>query len=104
MLNIKVTVQKHKYSLELQGHCGAGAQGNDLVCCACSTLCLALGRIVRDNVGYLTETPTVIMKKGYAFIEFQPSEECEAVMFDYFYAIITGFEELKDLYPEYINF
>ncbi len=103
MLNIKINVSNNKYTLEFKGHCNSDENGKDLVCCACSTLCLVLGRIVKDNVGYLSEQPKVILENGYAFIEFNAAEGCEDVMFDYFYAILTGFEELKDLYPEYID-
>ncbi len=103
MLHIKTIVDNNKYTLEFKGHCNSAKEGNDLVCCACSTLCLTLGRIVKDNINYLAETPTIIMKRGYSLIEFQVIKDCEPVMFDYFYAILTGFEELKDLYPEYIE-
>lgn len=104
MLNIAANIKDNHYTVEFQGHCNSANVGEDLVCCACSTLCLTLGRIAEVNEDKLAGEPKIILNNGYAFIEFVVSDRYSDEMRAQFKAVMTGFSSLFKMFSEFIEF
>ena len=97
---IDITIEKYPMRLLSTGHAtGAAEPGENLVCCAVSTLVYTLAEALSASGVNFSDS----LADGYADITLcpRPAKMFEAdVMFN---TIIVGLKALADQYPEYIT-
>lgn len=95
MITIDVKKGK-KITIEVKGHAGAGALGEDVVCAAVTTLCITYARAMTQIRAKGFES---VMKEGYAYME------CTRLKGNapYVHMVLSGFVMLSEMYPEYIT-
>lgn len=105
MLKIKPQYDKNTntYRLIMKGHCGFADFGKDIICAACSSLCLALAQTIKDNESHLQEKPKIKISNGRAYIEWKPQDKYKMPLETSLYTVVEGFRVLENEYPEYIK-
>jgi uncharacterized protein YsxB (DUF464 family) len=97
---IDIVLEKYPMRLKCTGHAtGAGDQGQNLVCCAVSTLIYTLDEAL-DEAGIPFSDS---IEEGYADITLSPRPAKMYVADIIFQTIITGLSCLAEQYPEYIT-
>lgn len=102
---IDITYYRSINRLVMEGHAGAGAVGQDLVCSAASMLAYTLAA----NVEQLVDTgkarePVISMKEGDTVITCNALRRYRSVVTLVFDSVCLGFEVLALKYPENIAF
>ncbi len=98
MINIEIRHGCPMY-VKANGHAtGAGPEGNNLVCCAISTLMFTMASAAEE----LDINAAAEMDKGYAKITMDPSGEDYETACVLFKTITTGLRALAKQAPEYI--
>ena len=102
---IDIRYDKKTYCLQLEGHAGAGVPGQDLICCAASTLVYTMAVNVRRMRlrGWL-ENAEIRLNPGNAKIRCLPYAETAQRVQARLEAICLGFWMLEKEYPEFIKF
>jgi len=102
---IDIRYDKKNCCLQLKGHAGAGVPGQDLICCAASTLVYTMAVNVRRMRlrGWL-EAAEIRLNPGNARIRCQPNKETAQWVHARMDAICLGFWMLEKEYPEFIKF
>lgn len=92
-------------TLKLQGHAGAAACGQDLICAAVTGLAYALAQRLTELelVGAFKEPPVICLKAGDALITAFPKEEHETLVQENFNLIQSGLQLLQAHYPNHIK-
>ena len=92
-------------TLKLQGHAGAAACGQDLVCAAVTGLAYALAQRLTelDRSGALQKPPMIRLEAGDALISTLPKEENEPLVQENFNLIQSGLQLLQTHYPDHIK-
>lgn len=87
--------------LEVRGHAGAGAPGQDPVCAGVSALVLTLAENVRRQVRRgNAEKPQIRLERGFARVACQPVTDAAPAVYD---TVVAGLALLGRLYPSYIK-
>lgn len=98
---IKVTYNREKPCVTMEGHAGSGEKGHDLVCASVSILAYTLASLVESmDHGAQIQGATVELNDGGALISCEPIDNYSfpiKLMFD---TICMGFEILAQEYPE----
>lgn len=105
MVKIFLSLSREHLSLAMQGHAGAGENGSDLVCAACSILAHTLFKMVADAAkkGMLYAPPLTHIASGKALISCAPRRDfCEEMLHAYYMAQI-GFDLLQREYPDCVE-
>lgn len=94
MTKIVYEVRHNEFEIDVMGHAGYAAAGNDIVCAAISilvqTLLQHLGKVAIDLAYKIDNGSAHIWAQGTtAYISFR--------------TIITGLEMLAEQYPEYVS-
>lgn len=92
-------------TLKLQGHAGAAACGQDLVCAAVTGLTYALAQRLTelDRSGALQKPPMIRLEAGDALISAFPKEEYAPLVQENFNLIQSGLQLLQTHYPDHIK-
>ena len=105
-----VTVTFHRqdtaFTLEMHGHAGAAPRGEDLVCCAASTLVYTAvqGALKLYESGMLASFPETALQPGAARVAAMATPEGLIRVEQMFCTVLAGFELLVQQYPAYIRF
>ena len=97
----KITYDAENYTLEMDGHAGAGAPGQDIVCAAETILMRALVAAVMDEQSKLC--PSVRQRSGYAKVQCSPTPRAKTMCKAMMQTIFTGYELLAQHYPEHVK-
>ena len=102
---ISIQYDPGNYALGLDGHAGAGIPGQDLVCCAVSTLVYTMAANVRRMRcrGWLEEAEIQLLP-GKARIRCHPYDHAVGRVAARLEAICLGFRILEKEYPEFVRF
>lgn len=94
MTKIKYQISNDEFEIEVKGHAGYAAVGNDIVCSAISilvqTLAYHVGEVAKEHDYKISSGEVWIRAKG------------ETAMVS-FKTILTGLNMLQTQYPEYIS-
>ena len=98
---IRVTVYEHKkvpYGIALQGHAGAGSEGNDIVCAAVSSAVYMAVNTVTDVIGVPTE---IEVRDGYLkmVVSTEVQAQCETIL----RGLVLHLTALAEQYPKNIH-
>lgn len=101
---VKAIFQCHEnydVRMNLLGHAGAGAKGEDLVCAGASALACTLALAVEklNEQGMLACTPTIILQEGEAEIAAVPKEAFWTEVLMAFWTIQVGIGALAEAFP-----
>ena len=98
----RIVYEPARLLLRMEGHAGAGTEGEDLVCAALSMLAMTLERRVREREEeYL---PAVSRGPGRFCVECFPEEEFEAGCRECFDTVAAGLALLAEELPEFVSF
>lgn len=102
---IDISFDKKTLCLQLEGHAGAGVPGQDLICCAASTLVYTMAVNVRRMRlrGWLEEAE-IRLNPGNAKIRCNPYPHTAGAVQARLEAICLGFWILGKEYPEFIKY
>lgn len=108
MVIVRMGEQDGRFSLLAEGHAGAGAKGQDIVCAAVSMLTQAA---VQEAVNYASlydgEQFCILnaeMGDGRLRLDTQASGTAAQAWRCALHMIVTGMEMLKDSHPERVEF
>lgn len=93
MTKIAYSVDRDKFHVEIKGHAGYAAAGNDIVCAAISVLIQTLAAHM-ENV---TDKWSAHMYNGEAEVSGEGKEAVNS-----FLTILTGLKSVAAAYPEYV--
>lgn len=105
MVTVNYKQTKDNFKLTIAGHAQCGEKGNDLVCCAVSTIAYTLAQALIDIQNRLKEPPTIYLEEGLAFIECEANgwksdlETAKCI----FHVGLSGFKLLQSNYPEAVT-
>lgn len=105
MIQVSFSELLNGFVFECDGHAGMAPKGHDLVCAAASALCLALHGRLRE-----LQSEGEIRISQYSVSDGYMAVACEytggAISWDRAYSavktVLSGFEAVEELYPEYI--
>lgn len=100
---IKVTIKPDDYQVKIKGHAECGEKGNDLVCCAVSTLFYTLGQSYMESERMLQKKPVFTDKDGEGFCKCVPKKEYEGNIARSLWTIIQGFMLVSANYPDNVK-
>ena len=101
---ITVFIASGIYSVTVIGHAGCGAKGEDPICGAASVLALTMAENVKTmEESQWLENKTIVLRNGYADIQFCPKEEYRKAAMLVYESVVTGFQILHDQFPSYVN-
>lgn len=86
--------------MTFEGHSGSAPLGEDLVCCALTTLARTLA-LAAENEFY---NATVKLEEGLADISCQPDKDYTDALDYLFDIIVGGILLIREHYPEYVDF
>lgn len=94
MTRIDYSVTEDKFDIEIRGHAGYAAMGNDIVCAAISVLIQTL----MLHMEKVTEEWDALMENGYAHVKGKGEKAVAS-----FETILTGLRAMENQYPQYIT-
>lgn len=97
----KISYDEANNAMEIDGHAGAAAPGQDLVCAAATMLMRTLEASVLDNKERVR--PVVHHRDGYVRIQCNPVPRARGKTKEIFATIYRGYELLAIQYPEYVH-
>ena len=106
MVTVEYAHNDKAYCLQVYGHARSAPRGDDLVCCAASTLTYTAAQSVVDlyEQGALRRFPDTVLASGNAQVAAVALSETQEKVEQMFRTIATGYEMLARQYPEYIIF
>lgn len=100
MTNINVEKEGDRHILHIEGHAGYGTCGNDIVCAAVSILGYTwLNELLIMEEREQVKNVSYEEDNGKLFIEFSGGDKAVNTAYE---TILTGFETLKQNFPENI--
>ena len=93
MTKINYNVTENNFDIEVRGHAGYAAMGNDIVCAAISVLIQTLVMHM-ENV---TEEWVAFIENGYAHVQGKGEKAVTS-----FETILTGLIAIENQYPQHI--
>ena len=106
MVTVEYTRTNKAFCLQVYGHARSAPKGEDLVCCAASTLAYTAAQSALElyEDGALRQFPDTVMESGSAQVAAVATPEDIERVAQMFRTIATGYEMLARQYPEYIMF
>lgn len=98
----KITYDNGALSLTVVGHAGVADGGDDLVCCAISTLTETLIAALQDN--HIHRSCEMDETDGFIRVRAFPSEEMYTPALIIFDTIASGLAGIAMEYPEYVSY
>lgn len=104
MTLVEYVVEGHRHKLTARGHAGAAPRGEDLVCCAVSTLVQTLAQRVLDlySDGCVIGFPTTTLSAEESCVEAVGVGNGVTVRCAY-ETIVTGLQMLAEQWPQYVT-
>lgn len=94
MTQITVSNTKNNFTLELKGHAGYSAYGDDIVCASVSILAQTLVYRLQE----ISNNYSFKMSEAYLYVVGGGTKSMEA-----FHTIMTGIKAIARDYPEYVR-
>lgn len=106
MVTVEFTQSGKGFALVVYGHAGAAQRGQDLVCCAASTLIYTAAQCALDlyGEGALRQFPEIVTESGDAQVAAVATEEGIEQVQQMFRTVATGLEMLARQYSENVHF
>lgn len=103
---IEIIYDRTGNKVSIQGHAGAGAYGEDVVCAGVSTLAQTLAANVRHwrATGRLEGEPEIQLESGFGVIGCTPKATYSQSVKQVMVAICAGFEIIAHTAPKYVRF
>lgn len=102
---IEIRYEPDHMRMTLKGHAGAGVPGQDLICCAASTMTYTLAANVRrmQKRGWLKKAK-IRLSPGDAEIACTPHASVREAVSSRVDAVCLGFAMLAREYPDFVRF
>lgn len=98
-----IIVIKDGYRLQMAGHAGYAAAGEDIVCAAISALFCTLAGGLSAHEELFDSSPSVLMRPGDAIVECIPKDGCRDKV-DLIYDIfMSGIYSVAMEHPKYVK-
>lgn len=106
MVTAEYTQMGKGFCLVVCGHAGTAPEGEDLVCCAASTLVYTAAQCAFDfyGEGVLQQFPEIITKSGNAQVAVVATEEGKERVEQMYRTVATGLELLARQYPKHVGY
>lgn len=106
MVTIEYAHSDKAFCLQVYGHARSAPKGEDLVCCAASTLVYTAAQGVLDlyGAGALREFPETVLDPGNAQVAAVAAEGEQQRVEQMFRTVATGYQLLARQYPGYVMF
>lgn len=106
MVTVEYAHSDKAHCLQVYGHAMSAPKGEDLVCCAASTLIYtaAQSALWLYEQGALQQFPGTMLNPGNAQVEAMAIPKAQESVQQMFRTIAAGFDLLARQYPEYIVF
>ena len=106
MVTVEYARSEKAFCLQVYGHARSAPKGEDLVCCAASTLIYTAAQSALDlySEGALRQFPETVLDSGNAQVTAVAADGERVRVAQMFRTIATGFDLLARQYPEYIVF
>ena len=106
MVTVEYAHSDKAHCLQVYGHAQSAPKGEDLVCCAASTLVYTAAQSVLDlyGEGALRQFPETMLDSGKAQVAAIAAEESQDRVDQLFRTVATGYNLLAQQYPEYVMF
>ena len=104
MIQIVVAqINKDEFCLRITGHAQSAPYGSDLVCAACSMLCITAAERLREMESQLEEPAKISMQGGDAVIYCRAKGNAIEAVKGVFQTIACGARWMSENYPEYVK-
>ena len=106
MITVDFTHSQRAFCLQVYGHARSAPKGEDLVCCAASTLMYtaAQNALQLYEQGMLNHFPDTVLNSGNAQVTAVAVLEGREKVEQMFHTVAVGFDMLARQYPEYLMF
>ena len=106
MITVDFTHKKRSFCLQVYGHARSAPKGEDLVCCAASTLIYtsAQNALLLYEQGALQQFPDEVLVSGNGQVSVMAKTETQKQVEQMFRTIAVGFDMLARQYPDYIKY
>lgn len=106
MVTVEYTRTDKAFCLQVYGHARTAPKGEDLVCCAASTLIYTAAQSALElyENGALIQFPDTALNSGNAQVAAVAVPESMERVEQMFRTVATGLEMLARQYPEYVVF
>lgn len=106
MVTVEYAHSDRAFCLQVYGHARSAPKGEDLVCCAASTLAYTAAQNALElyEQGALRQFPDTILDSGNAQVAAVAAPEATVRVEQMFHTIAIGFDMLARQYPEYLMF
>lgn len=106
MVTVEFTRSGKAFCLQVYGHARSAPKGEDLVCCAASTLIYTAAQNALNlyETGALRQFPDTILHPGNAQVAVAAEETAFERVEQMFRTVAIGFDMLARQYPEYVIF
>lgn len=106
MVTVEFARSGKAFCLQVYGHARTAPKGEDLVCCAASTLIYtaAQNALCLYEAGALRQFPDTTLNSGNAQVAAVAEETAVERVEQMFRTIAVGYEMLARQYPEYVMF
>lgn len=100
-----VVAQKNnvEFCLRITGHAKSAPYGSDLVCAACSMLCITAAERLKGMESEMKEPAKISIQGGDAVIYCRAKENAVEAVKGVFQTIDCGAHWLSENYPEYVK-
>lgn len=104
MVTVEYAHSEKAHCIQVYGHARSAPKGEDLVCCAASTLIYTAAQSALDlyEQGALRQFPDTILDSGNAQVAALALPETIEKVAQMFRTVATGFDMLARQYPEYL--
>lgn len=101
----KCDSENNTIRMKIRGHSGAAPKGEDLICCAVTTLAYTVAQVIQFmyEQGKLMVKPKIRIRNGHATIVATPTEEGYAEALHTFYVAQCGCHVLAGNYPKNVK-
>ena len=106
MVTVEYAHSDRAFCLQVYGHARSAPKGEDLVCCAASTLVYTAAQSALDlyEQGALRQFPDTLLDPGNAQVAAVAAPEAIERVEQMFQTIAIGFDMLARQYPQYLMF
>ena len=106
MVTVEYAHSNSAFCLQVYGHAQSAPKGEDLVCCAASTLIYTAAQSALDlySDGALRQFPETVLDSGNAQVAAVAAAGAQERVAQMFRTVAVGFELLARQYPEHLMF
>ena len=106
MVTVEYVHSDKAFCIQVYGHARSAPKGEDLVCCAASTLAYTAAQSALNlyERGALKQFPDVVVNSGNAQVAAVAASDAIEMVGQMFCTIATGFDMLARQYPDYLMY